>query len=422
VIPGEYSRTIYSTRQGVSRLRRSWLETSGCNGGVRARQAALRAVLWHWLCGVEGVDRRRGWCVVSAPASEQIPEVEVVEEVSSVLPVRSTAVVSYGGSTELIAGASPEEQIERAVAMATALDKIIRQQGMRTKMGRRKVVKPDGKEVWEDSYHTNVEAWQTLATFLGVAIVPEDPEPIRDDSGNVKLTSYEVVKEFYSKGTKWEQIRNGSAVIERVERAMVEGAEGFTCRCLVYKDGVVVGAGSSRCTRLEESWRSKPDYALEGMAQTRAIGRSMATPGRWIVTLAGYNGTPAEEMPPQAEQAPGSVGPPFGPAASPEVATSARKAVAWALDPESESVAVNGEEVTALLTQIEKRAGGYLPNLVALAVGHVAAAAKARRVAQFEADAAKPGEGDPTVETDDERLEREKAEAIAAEHGGTDVA
>lgn len=333
-------------------------------------------------------------------SAEQIPEVEVVEEVSPALPARSTAMVPYGGSTELIAGASPEEQIERAVAMATALDKIIRQQGMRTKMGRRKVVKPDGKEVWEDSYHTNVEAWQTLATFLGVAIVPEDPEPIRDDAGNVKLTSYEVVKEFYPKGTKGEHIRNGSAVVERVERAMVEGAEGFTCRCLVYKDGVIVGAGSSRCTRLEESWRSKPDYALEGMAQTRAIGRSMATPGRWIVTLAGYNGTPAEEMPEPT-------GPPFGPVASPEVATSARKAIAWMLG----DAAINSESVSKVLGDIERRAGGYLPEIAARAIGHVAAAAREARAATV------PGEGDPAVETDDERQERERGEAIAAGHG-----
>lgn len=199
--------------------------------------------------------------------SPEIQEADVVPE-AEVVPVRSTAVVPHtGGSTELIVAASPAEHIRQASEMATQLDKVIREQGMRTKMGRRKVVKPDGKEVWEDSYHTNVEAWQTLAAFLRVAIVPDDPEPIRDDDGNVKLISYDVEKFFYPKGTTGAQIRNGSATPERVERATVEGAEGFTCRCLVYKDGVVVGAGSSRCTRLEESWRSKPDYALEGMAQ-----------------------------------------------------------------------------------------------------------------------------------------------------------
>lgn len=308
-------------------------------------------------------------------SGEQVVDADVVPDEET--PGQSLAVVSRSGSTELIVAASPAEQIRRASEMATELDKVIREQGMRTKMGRRKVVKPDGREVWEDSYHTNVEAWQTLAAFLGVAIVPEDPQSIRDDAGNVKLISYEVVKEFYPKGTSSAQIRSGNAAPERVERATVEGAEGFTCRSLVYKDGVVVGAGSSRCTRLEESWRSKADYALEGMAQTRAIGRSMATPGRWIVTLAGYNGTPAEEMPQAQEDEP-----PFGPPASAEVATSARRATAWVLG----DLPANSEEVTSLLGLIEQRAGGYLPDIAARAISHLAATLRDSRPKEGAAD------------------------------------
>jgi hypothetical protein len=301
---------------------------------------------------------------------EQVLDAEVVEESVPSHVERPVAVVPRVGSTELIQAASPAEQIQLATAMAKELDNIIRAQGMRTKMGRRKVVKPDGKEVWEDSYHTNVEAWQTLATFLGLAIVPDDPEPIRDDDGNVKFVAYEVSKEFYPKGTTGAQIRSGSAQPERVERATVEGAEGFTCRCLVYKNGIVVGAGSSRCTRLEEAWRAKPDYALEGMAQTRAIGRGMATPGRWIVTLAGYNGTPAEEMPPQAEE-PVQQGPLFGPAASDAVLDSLRRAVAFVL-----SDAADSERVTKVLQELTVACDGYIPSIVARSIGHTAAAAR----------------------------------------------
>lgn len=321
---------------------------------------------------------------------ERVVDADVVPEDSP--STRSVAVVPHSGSTELISAASPAEQIERAVEMATALDRIIRAQGMRTKMGRRKVVKPDGREVWEDSYHTNVEAWQTLATFLRVAIVPDDPEPIRDDEGNVKLVAYEVVKEFYPKGTTGAQIRNGSANPERVERATVEGTEGFTCRCLVYKDGVVVGAGSSRCTRLEESWRVKPDYALEGMAQTRAIGRSMATPGRWIVTLAGYNGTPAEEMPPQVEEQ----GPPYGPATDDNILRQVRAAIGYLL-----SVDSAGEEVTEVCRAVASEAGGYLPHIAATAICRTA-----RAVRDGTPDAiSTPVEDDPAASAFTEPLE-----------------
>jgi ERF superfamily len=101
-------------------------------------------------------------------------------------------------------------------------------------------------------------------------------------------------------------------------------------------------------------------------------------------------------------------GPPFGEPASPEVATSMRKAVAWMLDKP-----VNHTEVTALLGQIEQRAGGYLPMIAARAIGHVAAAARDARTAR-EATVT-PGEGDPSQETDEERAERVLAEA--AENG-----
>lgn len=98
---------------------------------------------------------------------------------------------------------------------------------------------------------------------------------------------------------------------------------------------------------------------------------------------------------------------PFGPTAKPEVATSARKAIAWMLG----DVAINSETVSKVLGDIERRADGYLPEIAARAIGHVAAAAREARATTV------PGEGDPSVETDEERQEREKLEAIAAEHG-----
>lgn len=66
-------------------------------------------------------------------------------------------------------------------------------------------------------------------------------------------------------------------------------------------------------------------------------------------------------------------GPPYGEPASAEVATSARKAIAWLLEEP-----VNSESVTTILGQIEGRAG-YLPMIAARAVGHAAAAAREAR-------------------------------------------
>jgi len=43
-------------------------------------------------------------------------------------------------------------------------------------------------------------------------------------------------------------------------------------------DGRVVGAGDSQCTRDERSWIRRDDFALLGMAQSRALARALRGP------------------------------------------------------------------------------------------------------------------------------------------------
>jgi hypothetical protein len=99
---------------------------------------------------------------------------------------------------------------------------------------------------------------------------------------------------------------------------------------------------------------------------------------------------------------------PFGPPASAEVATSARKAVAWSLG----DAAVNSETVTRLLGEIEQRAGGYMPQIAALAIGHVAAAARENQRVRAEADALTP---------DDDAAADEAARIAAEEFGNAEA-
>ena len=60
--------------------------------------------------------------------------------------------------------------------------------------------------------------------------------------------------------------------------------------------GQVLGTGVARCTRDEAKWKDREDYALLSMAQTRAIGKAYRNNFAWILRLAGYEGTPAEEV------------------------------------------------------------------------------------------------------------------------------
>jgi hypothetical protein len=61
--------------------------------------------------------------------------------------------------------------------------------------------------------------------------------------------------------------------------------------------GQVVGAAEAQCTRTERTWKSRDDYALRSMAQTRATSKALRQPLGFVMTLAGLQATPAEEMP-----------------------------------------------------------------------------------------------------------------------------
>jgi hypothetical protein len=69
-------------------------------------------------------------------------------------------------------------------------------------------------------------------------------------------------------------------------------------------DGRVIGAAEAMCTRNERRWKSADDYAIRSMAQTRATSKALRGPLGFVVTLAGYQATPAEEMPADAVQPP----------------------------------------------------------------------------------------------------------------------
>jgi hypothetical protein len=63
------------------------------------------------------------------------------------------------------------------------------------------------------------------------------------------------------------------------------------------RSGEVVGAAEAECLTTESQWRNRHDYALRSMAQTRAASKALRLPLGFIVQLAGFNPTPADEMP-----------------------------------------------------------------------------------------------------------------------------
>ena len=93
-------------------------------------------------------------------------------------------------------------------------------------------------------------------------------------------------------------------------------ARGYECHAeaILVSTGQVIGAAQAECLDDEDRWDTRPSYEwrngerikvgeekvplfqLRSMAQTRAESKVLASILRWVVVLAGYSGTPAEEM------------------------------------------------------------------------------------------------------------------------------
>jgi hypothetical protein len=62
------------------------------------------------------------------------------------------------------------------------------------------------------------------------------------------------------------------------------------------KDGSVASSGFALCSKEENKKSTFDEYAILSMAQTRAIGKAYRNLIGWVMKLAGYESTPAEEM------------------------------------------------------------------------------------------------------------------------------
>lgn len=104
--------------------------------------------------------------------------------------------------------------------------------------------------------YVNVEGWQIAGAFTGVFPVVEAVENMSDG-------------DFYK------------------YRAEVS---------LRDKEGNKVGSGVAICTNHEAGKKNFDEYAVASMAQTRAAGKAFRMKLGWLLKVAGYETTPAEEM------------------------------------------------------------------------------------------------------------------------------
>lgn len=166
----------------------------------------------------------------------------MTEEQGTGIIIRNTGVQL--GSMQL---AGPEEVVGRATAIANELAKIIQDKKLFSTISGKQFVR--------------VEGWTTLGALLGVT--PQEVSNSADGDG------------VYT------------AVVELVR----------------VSDGRIVGRASAECGAPDEvdrsgnpTWADRPQYARRSMAATRATGKAFRLAFSWIMSLAGYEVTPWEEM------------------------------------------------------------------------------------------------------------------------------
>lgn len=125
--------------------------------------------------------------------------------------------------------------------------------------------------------------------------------------------------EQYIENDDWQMLSNFfgySPKIESCEHVIYGDCEGFKAVAVLINErtGIVVSRGEALCLDEEENWgpRTKykyengrrvaagevdtPLFQLASMAQTRACNKAMSNKLKWVVSLAGYATTPAEDM------------------------------------------------------------------------------------------------------------------------------
>ena len=165
-------------------------------------------------------------------------ESEVVDELGQALEVHQPAPVNLFRTDD------PAEVIRRATETATALSEVLRSQKLLVTIGKRD--------------HVKIEGWTLLGSMLGVFPVEDgEAEPIE-----------------------------------------VNGVAGFKATVkAVTRDGAEVGRATAYCMRDEPNWKGRDTFALASMAQTRAASKALRMVLGFVVSLAGFDPTPAEEMP-----------------------------------------------------------------------------------------------------------------------------
>lgn len=122
----------------------------------------------------------------------------------------------------------------------------------------------DGKEkqvTFNGKTYLQFEDWQTLGRFYGVTALATSTEYVSFGEDDYKVAGFQAKAD-----------------------------------ALLVRSNQVISSAEAMCLSDELNWSRKPLFQLRSMAQTRACAKALRNVLAWVVVLAGYSPTPAEEM------------------------------------------------------------------------------------------------------------------------------
>lgn len=194
----------------------------------------------------------------------------------------------------------PEQVLEEAHRAAAALKRVIDGKPEKIMFG------PQGKQ----KQYLTFEDWQTVGRFYGIAPRVVTSRPLTIQTGTRTITGWEAVAEAVHVPT--------GRVVSSADAMCMNDEEKWDARpkyAWVYhmrsggtsvedpgKDELIWEQGADgkrrpKKERMQVGTEEVPQFQLRSMAQTRAGAKALRNALAWVVVLAGYSPTPAEEMP-----------------------------------------------------------------------------------------------------------------------------
>ncbi len=136
-----------------------------------------------------------------------------------------------------------------------------------------------------------IDEAKTAAAAL-TAIIAQKPNPlIIEGKTYLNFEDWQLLGRFYG-------VTTGSSDQVPVKFVEYGDARGFeaTAEARLVSTNQVISRAEAMCLDDEWKWEGKPLFQIKSMAQTRACAKALRNVLAWVVVLAGYAPTPAEEI------------------------------------------------------------------------------------------------------------------------------